>query len=114
MAALASPEGVSAIILPARSLFTRLPSPDSFRKLSLVLAQGEAISLSRLTARLTSVGYRRGDLVIETGDLAVRGGLLDVFPPDRELPVRVELDGDTISSLRVLTIFRLCVVLPAW
>ena len=101
LAALASPEGVSAIILPARSLFTRLPSPDSFRKLSLALAQGETISLSRLTARLTSVGYRRGDLVIETGDLAVRGGLLDVYPPDRELPVRVELDGDTISSLRV-------------
>ncbi len=101
LAALASPEGASAIILPARSLFTRLPSPDTFGKLSLALAQGEAVSLSRLTERLTSVGYRRGDLVIETGDLAVRGGLLDVFPPDRELPVRVELDGDTIASLRV-------------
>src|SRR5262249_18118689 len=40
------------------------------------------------------------DLVIETGDLAVRGGLFDVFPPDRDKPVRVELDGDRIVSLR--------------
>jgi transcription-repair coupling factor (superfamily II helicase) len=38
---------------------------------------------------------------METGDLAVRGGLFDVFPPDRELAVRVELDGDTIASLRL-------------
>ena len=52
------------------------------------------VSLPRLTARLTELGYRRGDLVIETGDLAVRGGLFDVFPPDRELPLRVELEGD--------------------
>ena len=101
LSALASPGSIGAAVLPARSLFTRLPAPAEFKALAVLLEVGGEVSLPLLTARLTQVGYRRGDLVIETGDLAVRGGLFDVFPPDRDLPVRVELDGDTIASLRV-------------
>ena len=101
LAGLAIPGTVEAAVLPARALFTRLPAPDVLAKLLVTLETGADVSLPRLVARLTEVGYRRGDLVIETGDLAVRGGLFDVFPPDRELPVRVELDGDRIASLRV-------------
>ena len=69
--------------------------------MSVALEEGQEISLPGLVAQLTRVGYRRADLVIETGDLAVRGGLFDVFAPDRDLPLRVELDGDRIASLRV-------------
>jgi transcription-repair coupling factor (superfamily II helicase) len=94
-------DGVDAIVLPARSLFTRLPAAERLRTLSFRLEEGQEISLTRLVSQLTRVGYRRADLVIETGDLAVRGGLFDVFPPDRDLPLRVELDGDRIASLRV-------------
>jgi transcription-repair coupling factor (superfamily II helicase) len=101
LSALAHPGGVDAIVLPARSLFTRLPAAERLRALSFPLEEGQEISLPSLVARLTRVGYRRADLVIETGDLAVRGGLFDVFPPDRDLPLRVELDGDQIASLRV-------------
>src|SRR6266540_1698670 len=101
LSALVGEEAVGAAVLPARSLFTRLPSREEFLRLRVTLAEGEEVSLPGLTARLTRVGYRRADLVIETGDLAVRGGLFDVFPPDRELPVRVELDGDRIASIRV-------------
>ncbi len=67
----------------------------------MLLEEGKEISLPRVVERLTRLGYRRADLAIETGDLAVRGGLFDVFPPDRDLPMRVELDGDRIASLRV-------------
>lgn len=101
LSALRDPQTVRAAVLPARSLFTRLPSPDDFAKLLLSLREGDEISLPRFIARLTAVGYRRSDLVTETGDLAVRGGLFDVYAPDRELPVRVELDGDRIASIRV-------------
>ncbi len=101
LAALRSPGTVHAAILPARSLFARLPSPEDFAALLLSLREGDEISLPRFIARLTAVGYRRSDLVTETGDLAVRGGLFDVFAPDRALPVRVELDGDRIVSIRV-------------
>ncbi len=88
-------------MLPARSLFVRLPSPEDFERIVIRLARGAEVSLSKLVERLTRLGYRRGDLVVETGDLAVRGGLFDIFPPDRDLAVRVELEGDTISSLRL-------------
>ena len=90
-----------AAVLPARSLFTRLPDPSKFSELFVRIRRGDEISLARLTERLTRLGYRRGDLVMETGDLAVRGGLFDVFPPDRDLAVRVELDGDRVESLRL-------------
>ena len=90
-----------AAVLPARSLFVRLPAPARFEELFVQLRRGQEVSLSRLAERLTRLGYRRGDLVMETGDLAVRGGLFDVFPPDRELAVRVELDGDRVESLRL-------------
>ncbi|HLN57180.1 MAG TPA: hypothetical protein VK416_01385, partial [Thermoanaerobaculia bacterium] len=101
LSALAGEEPVGAAVLPARSLFTRLPSREEFVRLRVALAQEDDVSLPGLIARLTRVGYRRADLAIETGDLAVRGGLFDVFPPDRELPVRVELDGDRIASIRI-------------
>jgi len=92
---------LEAAVLPARSLFTRLPEPSRFAEIVLRLAVGDDVSLSSLVERLTRRGYRRGDLVVEAGDLAVRGGLFDVFPPDRELAVRVELDGDRVASLRL-------------
>jgi len=101
LAALSDPARVEAIVLPARALFTRLPAPERLREMSVELRTGEEVSLPRLVALLSRVGYRRADLVIETGDLAVRGGLFDVFPPDREQPLRVELDGDRVASLRV-------------
>src|SRR6185369_10584064 len=94
-------DGWDAAVLPARSLFVRLPDPSGFESLFVRLERGMEISLARVVERLTQLGYRRGDLVVETGDLAVRGGLFDVFPPDRDLAVRVELDGDRVESLRL-------------
>src|SRR4051794_31202123 len=67
--------GALAAILPARSLFTRLPDPSRFSDLFVSLAVGEELSLSAAIDRLVRLGYRRSDLVVETGDLAVRGGL---------------------------------------
>src|SRR5262245_20074131 len=100
LSALSGGSGIDAVVIPARALFTRLPAREEFSKISALLTEGDEISLPGLVARLTRVGYRRADLVVETGDLAVRGGLFDVFPPDRELPVRVELDGDCVASIR--------------
>jgi transcription-repair coupling factor (superfamily II helicase) len=101
LAAMTGRDGWGAAVLPARSLFARLPAPERFEELFVGLSRGEEVSLARLVERLTRLGYRRGDLVVEAGDLAVRGGLFDVFPPDRDVAVRVELDGDTIASLRL-------------
>ncbi len=64
------------------------------------LAAGEPASLEDTVTRLVGIGYARVDLVERRGELAVRGGLLDVFPPTEEHPLRVEFWGDVIEEIR--------------
>ncbi len=66
----------------------------------LHLERGGALDLDLVTARLVEMGYERNYIVERRGEFAVRGGILDVFPPASERPVRAELWGDEISSLR--------------
>ena len=86
--------------VPARFLFARLPSPGSFTRRRFPVARGGTIARGALLAFLAREGYAPADLVTETGDFAARGGIVDVFPPDRDRPVRIELDGDEVASIR--------------
>ncbi len=93
--------GVAAtVVTTPRALFRRLPRPEAFAAAVLTLRTGEDHPLERLTAHLARYGYRRTDLVYEVGDYAVRGGILDFFPPGEEAPIRVDLFGDTVESIR--------------
>jgi transcription-repair coupling factor (superfamily II helicase) len=58
------------------------------------------VELGDVVARLVDAGYRRVDLVEKRGEIAVRGGILDVFPPTEEHPLRVEFWGDTVEEIR--------------
>ncbi|HTZ29805.1 MAG TPA: transcription-repair coupling factor, partial [Streptosporangiaceae bacterium] len=64
------------------------------------LRQDESADLDDVVTRLVEIGYARTELVEKRGDLAVRGGILDVFPPTEEHPVRVEFFGDTVEEIR--------------
>ncbi len=64
------------------------------------LRQDETADLDDLVMRLVDIGYARTDLVSKRGDLAVRGGILDVFPPTEEHPLRIEFFGDTVEEIR--------------
>src|SRR6266542_618643 len=64
------------------------------------LQAGQEADLDEIVVRLVDIGYARTDLVANRGDLAVRGGILDVFPPTAEHPVRIEFWGDTIEDVR--------------
>ena len=64
------------------------------------LREGEAADLEDLVMRLVEIGYARSELVGNRGELAVRGGILDVFPPTEEHPVRIEFFGDTVEEIR--------------
>ncbi|HEV3459422.1 MAG TPA: transcription-repair coupling factor [Thermoanaerobaculia bacterium] len=88
------------VVTTPRALFRRLPRPEAFAAAVLTLRTGEEHPLERLTAHLARHGYRRTDLVYEVGDYALRGGILDFFPPGEEAPIRVDLFGDTIESIR--------------
>jgi transcription-repair coupling factor (superfamily II helicase) len=90
----------TTVVATPRALFRRLPPPAAFAAASLVLRPGEDHPLERLTAHLACHGYRRTDLVYEVGDFAVRGGILDLFPPGEEAPIRIDLFGDTVESIR--------------
>ncbi|MGA7992436.1 MAG: transcription-repair coupling factor [Thermoanaerobaculia bacterium] len=90
---------VRILVVPARALLRALPSPGDFAKRTRRITAGDHASPARLVEGLLAEGYARVDLVTETGDVAVRGGLLDVFPPHRDEPVRIEFD-DAVASLR--------------
>jgi transcription-repair coupling factor (superfamily II helicase) len=66
----------------------------------LRLDQGKQAELEDVVARLVEIGYSRVDLVTNRGELAVRGGILDVFPPIEEHPLRVEFFGSEIEEIR--------------
>ncbi|HKO02874.1 MAG TPA: transcription-repair coupling factor, partial [Thermoanaerobaculia bacterium] len=78
----------------------RVPDAEHFRSRILRLAEGEDIDLRKVMEGLIDNGFVRTDLVGEAGEFAFRGGILDLFPPNEAKPVRLELFGDTIDSLR--------------
>lgn len=65
-----------------------------------IVINGENLDRDLLVSRLNANGYIRTSLVEEAGDYAVRGGILDIFSPNYEYPVRIELFGDLVESLR--------------
>ena len=61
---------------------------------------GSELDRDGLARALTDAGYERESLVEEPGQFAVRGGVVDLFPPHTSLPIRLELVGDTVESIR--------------
>jgi transcription-repair coupling factor (superfamily II helicase) len=77
-----------------------VPSRELVRARSVHLEVGQWIDRDALVETLLAAGYARMPLVEEPGELAVRGHILDIFPPQRALPLRVELLGDEVESIR--------------
>jgi transcription-repair coupling factor (superfamily II helicase) len=93
-------EAARIVLAPVAAAQMRLRNADYFRNRALVLARDMEISLEALLEHLHSVGYVRRELVEAPGQFAVRGGIVDVFSPEAVRPVRIELLGDTVESLR--------------
>ncbi len=87
-----------ALLVTPRALFRRLPEASGLAP--ILLRRGEEVDLEQLARQLTSQGYRRVDLVGEVGDFAVRGGVFDVFAAGDDEPLRLDLFGSEIESLR--------------
>jgi transcription-repair coupling factor (superfamily II helicase) len=94
LALVASPAALLRPSLAPRLLETRV----------VLLRRGEEMTPEILLEALDEGGYRREDPVIAPGQIARRGGILDVFPPDRDTPVRLEFFGDTLESLRAFDV----------
>jgi transcription-repair coupling factor (superfamily II helicase) len=88
------------LVTTARSLATQVVAPEVLRRGILALADGDPMDADDLSHWLADIGYRRVPLVEEQGDVARRGGIVDVFSFGCPNPVRIEFDGDQIASLR--------------
>jgi transcription-repair coupling factor (superfamily II helicase) len=99
-----SPSPASAappvLIVPVDALAFRVLARADLERLIVHLRWGEPVLTETLAARLTAMGYRREGLVESPGEFAIRGSIVDVFPPDAEWPWRVDLFGDEIEQIR--------------
>ncbi len=90
---------VSVVVAPIRAVIQ--PMVAGLGDLQPVSAQaGQEIGLDDLVAGLANAAYTRVDLVEKRGEFAVRGGIVDVFPPTEEHPLRVEFWGDEVEEIR--------------
>ena len=78
-----------------------LPTSDNYKKSILNLKVNDEIAREELISKLINIGYQRETLVTKTGELGVRGFIIDVFPIEEENPIRIEFFGDEIDSIRV-------------
>jgi transcription-repair coupling factor (superfamily II helicase) len=89
------------IVTSAPALLRRVMPPAELRERSLSLTAGATIDRDATAARLVAAGFARTPLVEDAGTFAVRGNVIDVGTPLHPFPVRVELDGDRVDSLRL-------------
>ena len=78
----------------------RVPPRDAFRDAVTYVVAGETMAPGALVGRLVESGYHRVPLVQDPGDVALRGGIVDVFPTGYMAPVRLEFVGDEVESVR--------------
>jgi transcription-repair coupling factor (superfamily II helicase) len=97
---LASDLSWSVLILPAAALVRRVVPRASVRARTERIVAEEELDREALVARLVEAGYLRVPVVEDPGSFAVRGALFDVWPPSAELPVRVELYGDLVLTIK--------------
>jgi transcription-repair coupling factor (superfamily II helicase) len=83
------------------SLTRRSPAPEATAKAETVVRKGEKLALQDFAKRLAEdFGYAHEALCEQPGEYALRGGILDVYPLNAQMPVRIDLFGDTVESLR--------------
>ncbi len=101
LARLMEPAAAPRIVLTTvNALVQRVPPRHVLRGESRTLRPGETIEPEALARFLEADGYARAGTVMEPGEFAVRGGIIDIFPAGEPDPVRLDLFGDTIESIR--------------
>src|SRR5689334_8891210 len=88
------------VLLTSRALARRMVAPEEILKAGTLVRRDEDHSPEELVDKLTASGYVREDPVAAVGEFSMRGGILDVWPPGRDAPARLEFFGDTVDSIR--------------
>ncbi|MDR7418137.1 MAG: transcription-repair coupling factor [Armatimonadota bacterium] len=90
------------VVAPVAACIEPLPSAAALAASTREVEPGQRYPRERMVADLQATGYARVGLVANPGEFAVRGGLVDLYAPDAAMPVRIELWGDEIDSIRGL------------
>ena len=94
------PDRPRIVLTTVSALLQLVPAPASFEGTVLELSAGLAIAQDKLVGFLAGNGYLRAETVGDSGEYAVRGGIVDLFPPGAEAPLRVDFFGDEIEQIR--------------
>ncbi len=92
--------GVRLILTTPRALIQKLPPRSFVRSNIKILSPGKRIDRARFLARLSAMGYIRSEMVIDKGEFAVRGGIIDLFLAGYKQPLRLDFFGDELESIR--------------
>jgi transcription-repair coupling factor (superfamily II helicase) len=88
------------IVTTANAALQRLPPRDMIAGSSFAARPGQRVSTEALQQYLLENGFSRTGTVVDPGDFAVRGGLIDIYPPGSASPIRLDFFGDTLESIR--------------
>jgi transcription-repair coupling factor (superfamily II helicase) len=91
---------VRAVVVSARALARRMVPRSVFERHADLVGRGVTVDREALASKLVSLGYTRAPLVEDPGTFAVRGGIIDLWTPLEERPVRLELFGDEVESAK--------------
>ena len=92
-------DNVQAVVCAVSAAMQRTVPPEELQKRACTLTVGKDIKIETVVSVLLESGYTRCDMVEGAGQFSLRGGILDLFSPGEENPVRVEFFGDTVDSM---------------
>ncbi len=96
-----APEATRLVLTSARALLQRVPAPAHWNEAVLRLATGDTLESDAVLTRLAEFGYHVDETVDRVGEVAMRGHVIDLFPGNAALPVRIELEDGRIEHLHI-------------
>lgn len=95
-----APDTPMIVVTTASASMQKVPPRHVMASSGFMAASGQAVPREQLQSYLTHNGYSRASTVMEAGDYAIRGGIVDVFPPAFDDPIRLDFFGDELESIR--------------
>ncbi|MDR3326144.1 MAG: transcription-repair coupling factor [Rhodospirillaceae bacterium] len=96
------------VLASASAILQRVPCADTFISNYFSCKIGEQLDSQRLFTFLSRNGYVQSNNVTESGEFALRGNIIDIFPPCNEYPIRIDLFGDNIDQIRIFDLHSQC------
>ena len=88
------------VIAPVTGVLRKLPPKNEFLEYSIDLKMGDDVDIEEIKSRLMLMGYEREPVTEAPGEYTIRGGIIDIFPPDYDNPIRIELFDTEVDSIR--------------